>query len=239
MRCHRRASQLRRVPVSRRPVRRRAVPLDRSTWPATASARASTATSPIRCPSGRRRTASRVLAAPAADRPGRGPTELGRPAPWPDDFDEWLDAMPRRRPDPPDAADAALRAGRLERAAPRPLRRSRVPAAGGDRPRPPGDDYTGGEFVVVEQRPRAQSRATATRRSRRATASCSRPATGRSDRRAAGRPPRCATASAPCTPGSGTRWDSSSTTPNRAGDRPQLKEAIEHAMAAKAWDDVN
>ena len=25
----------------------------------------------------------------------------------------------------------------------------------------PGDDYTGGEFVVVEQRPRAQSRATA------------------------------------------------------------------------------
>ncbi len=26
----------------------------------------------------------------------------------------------------------------------------------------PGDDYTGGEFVVVEQRPRAQSRATAT-----------------------------------------------------------------------------
>jgi hypothetical protein len=26
----------------------------------------------------------------------------------------------------------------------------------------PGDDFTGGEFVVVEQRPRAQSRATAT-----------------------------------------------------------------------------
>ena len=26
----------------------------------------------------------------------------------------------------------------------------------------PGDDYTGGELVVVEQRPRAQSRATAT-----------------------------------------------------------------------------
>ena len=26
----------------------------------------------------------------------------------------------------------------------------------------PGDDYTGGEFVMVEQRPRAQSRATAT-----------------------------------------------------------------------------
>ena len=77
---------------------------------------------------------------------------LGRPAPWPDDFDAWLPRATRRSDDPP--AHAALRTERLERPAPRPLRRSRVPTPvviGLDCPE---RDYTGGEFVVVEQRPR-------------------------------------------------------------------------------------
>ena len=69
-------------------------------------------------------------------------------------------AVPRRRSDAPDAAAAPLRARRLERSAPRPLRRSRLPVAGRHRSRRSGVDYTGGEFVVVEQRPRAQSRGT-------------------------------------------------------------------------------
>ena len=42
----------------------------------------------------------------------------------------------------------------------------------------PGQDYTGGEFLLVEQRPRAQSRGRR-RRSRTFTAWCSPPGTGR------------------------------------------------------------
>lgn len=70
--------------------------------------------------------------------------------------------VPRGGPDEADTDSAALRAGRLERAAPRPVRRPGVPAAGRDRPDEPGADYTGGEFLMVEQRARAQSRGTAT-----------------------------------------------------------------------------
>ena len=43
---------------------------------------------------------------------------LGRPAPWPDDLDDWLEQCHAAGQTSTDAADAALRAGRLERAAP-------------------------------------------------------------------------------------------------------------------------
>ncbi len=83
-------------------------------------------------------------------------------APWPDDFDEWLDACHaagQTRPTP-----LMLRYGPGDwNALHRDLYGELVfplqVVIGLDAP---GDDYTGGEFVVVEQRPRAQSRATAT-----------------------------------------------------------------------------
>jgi hypothetical protein len=87
---------------------------------------------------------------------------LGRDAPWPDELDEWLErchAAGQRRPTP-----LLLRYGSGDWNA---LHRDLY----GDLVFPlqvviglhaPGTDYTGGEFVVVEQRPRAQSRATAT-----------------------------------------------------------------------------
>jgi uncharacterized protein len=88
--------------------------------------------------------------------------QLGRAAPWPDELDEWL-AMSheagQRRPTP-----LLLRYGPGDwNALHRDLYGELVfplqVVIGLDEP---GDDYTGGEFVVVEQRPRAQSRATAT-----------------------------------------------------------------------------
>lgn len=86
---------------------------------------------------------------------------LGQPAPWPDGFDDWLEtchAAGQRRPTP-----LLLRYGPGDWNA---LHRDLY----GDLVFPlqvvigldaPGADYTGGELVVVEQRPRAQSRATA------------------------------------------------------------------------------
>jgi hypothetical protein len=85
-----------------------------------------------------------------------------QPAPWPDEFEEWLDqchAAGQTRPTP-----LMLRYGPGDWNA---LHRDLY----GDLVFPlqvvfgldePGTDYTGGEFVVVEQRPRAQSRATST-----------------------------------------------------------------------------
>jgi hypothetical protein len=85
---------------------------------------------------------------------------LGRPAPWPDDFDAWIGqchAAGQTRPTP-----LMLRYGPTDWNA---LHRDLY----GDLVFPlqvvigldcPDRDYTGGEFVVVEQRPRAQSRAT-------------------------------------------------------------------------------
>ncbi|MGH8972020.1 MAG: 2OG-Fe(II) oxygenase [Acidimicrobiia bacterium] len=85
-----------------------------------------------------------------------------QPAPWPDDFEDWLDrchAAGQRRPTP-----LILRYGPGDwNALHRDLYGDLVfplqVVVGLDEP---GTDYTGGEFVVVEQRPRAQSRATST-----------------------------------------------------------------------------
>jgi hypothetical protein len=83
-------------------------------------------------------------------------------APWPDDLDEWLErchAVGQRRPTP-----LILRYGPGDWNA---LHRDLY----GELVFPiqvvlvldrPDEDFTGGEFVVVEQRPRAQSRATVT-----------------------------------------------------------------------------
>jgi hypothetical protein len=85
---------------------------------------------------------------------------LERQAPWPDDFDAWIaqchDAG-QTRPTP-----LMLRYGSgdwnaLHRDLYGPLVFPLQVVIGLDSP---GDDYTGGELVVVEQRPRAQSRAT-------------------------------------------------------------------------------
>jgi uncharacterized protein len=84
----------------------------------------------------------------------------GQPAPWPDDFEAWLELCHRAgqtRPTP-----LILRYGPGDwNALHRDLYGDLVfplqVVLGLDRP---GDDYCGGEFVVVEQRPRAQSRAT-------------------------------------------------------------------------------
>ena len=85
---------------------------------------------------------------------------LGRPAPWPDDFEEWIaacHAAGQKRPTP-----LVLRYGPgdwnalhqdLYGALVFPLQ----VVVGLDRP---GEDYEGGELVFVEQRFRAQSRAT-------------------------------------------------------------------------------
>jgi hypothetical protein len=87
---------------------------------------------------------------------------LGREAEWPDTLAEWLDICHRAgqtRPTP-----ILLRYGEGDWNA---LHRDLY----GDKVFPlqvvinlnsPGHDHTGGEFVLVEQRPRAQSRATAT-----------------------------------------------------------------------------
>jgi hypothetical protein len=85
---------------------------------------------------------------------------LGRPDPWPDELDEWIarcHAAGQSRPTP---LRLRYRSGDWNA-----LHRDLY----GDLVFPlqvvigldvPGEDYTGGEFVVVEQRPRAQSRAT-------------------------------------------------------------------------------
>ena len=131
-----------------------------STWPGTASARASTATSPSRCP-------TLVAELRAAFWPHLLPiarewaARAASPPPWPDDLDDWLElchAAGQTRPTP-----LMLRYGPGDwNALHRDLYGELVfplqVVIGLDEP---GVDYTGGEFVVVEQRPRAQSRATA------------------------------------------------------------------------------
>jgi Oxygenase, catalysing oxidative methylation of damaged DNA/Metal binding domain of Ada len=75
----------------------------------------------------------------------------------------------------------------------------------------PGIDHAGGEFLLLEQRPRPN------REARRyscptGTATCSPPATAPSHRLAAGRPPRSGTESRPSAQATATRSRSSSTT---------------------------
>ena len=87
-------------------------------------------------------------------------TRRASPAPWPDDLDDWLGQCHeagQSRPTP-----LMLRYGPGDwNALHQDLYGDLVfplqVVIGLDRP---GDDYQGGEFVVVEQRPRAQSRAT-------------------------------------------------------------------------------
>lgn len=86
----------------------------------------------------------------------------GQPTPWPDDLDAWLDmchAAGQTRPTPlilryePGGWNALHRDLYGDLVFPLQV------VIGLDRP---GVDYTGGELVLVEQRPRSQSRATAT-----------------------------------------------------------------------------
>jgi hypothetical protein len=89
-------------------------------------------------------------------------TKLGRPTPWPETLDEWLDECHRAGQTKP--TPLILKYGRGDWNA---LHRDLY----GDLVFPlqvvinltePGEDYTGGEFLLVEQRPRAQSRGTST-----------------------------------------------------------------------------
>ncbi|MEO6125542.1 MAG: 2OG-Fe(II) oxygenase [Ilumatobacteraceae bacterium] len=88
--------------------------------------------------------------------------KLGQPTPWPDDFDGWTQMCHdagQTRPTPlllqyePGGWNALHRDLYGDLVFPLQV------VIGLDRP---GIDYTGGEFVVVEQRPRAQSKATVT-----------------------------------------------------------------------------
>ncbi len=87
---------------------------------------------------------------------------LGRPAPWPDSLDDWLEmchAAGQRRPTP-----ILLKYGEGDwNALHRDLYGELVfPLQVVINLSSPGADHTGGEFLLYEQRPRAQSRATAT-----------------------------------------------------------------------------
>ncbi|MEV0294683.1 2OG-Fe(II) oxygenase [Nocardia sp. NPDC050710] len=88
--------------------------------------------------------------------------KLGRPAPWPDTLDEWI--VMCHAAGQGESAQILLKYGAGDWNA---LHRDVF----GDMVFPlqvvigldtPGVDYTGGEFVLVEQRPRAQSRASVT-----------------------------------------------------------------------------
>jgi uncharacterized protein len=88
--------------------------------------------------------------------------KLGRPAPWPDTLDEWLrmchDAGQRK----PTAILLRYQAGDWN-ALHRDLYGDLVfPLQVVINLNEPGADHTGGEFLLMEQRPRAQSRGTAT-----------------------------------------------------------------------------
>jgi uncharacterized protein len=87
-------------------------------------------------------------------------TRLKRPASWPDDFEEWLGRCHTAGQTRPTPLMLRYRSGdwnALHRDLYGDLVFPLQVVIGLDAP---GADYTGGEFVVVEQRPRAQSRAT-------------------------------------------------------------------------------
>ncbi|HEX6524444.1 MAG TPA: 2OG-Fe(II) oxygenase [Streptosporangiaceae bacterium] len=86
--------------------------------------------------------------------------KLGRPAPWPDTLDEWLDMCHAAGQEKPTPILLRYQAGdwnALHRDLYGDLVFPLQIVVGLDRP---GPDYDGGEFMLVEQRPRAQSRGT-------------------------------------------------------------------------------
>jgi uncharacterized protein len=88
--------------------------------------------------------------------------KLRRPAPWPDDFSEWLDMCHQAGQTRPTPILLRYREGdwnALHRDLYGDLVFPLQVVIGLNRP---GTDYTGGEFLLVEQRPRAQSRGTST-----------------------------------------------------------------------------
>ncbi|WP_069166295.1 2OG-Fe(II) oxygenase [Nocardia altamirensis] len=87
---------------------------------------------------------------------------LGDPAPWPDDFADWLDACHAAGQSKPTPILLRYTTGdwnALHRDLYGDLVFPLQVVIGLDRP---GIDHTGGEFLLVEQRPRAQSKATVT-----------------------------------------------------------------------------
>lgn len=87
---------------------------------------------------------------------------LGRPAPWPDTLDEWLDACHQAGQVKPTPILLKYQAGdwnALHRDLYGDLVFPLQVVIGLDRP---SVDHEGGEFLLVEQRPRAQSRGTVT-----------------------------------------------------------------------------
>jgi uncharacterized protein len=89
-------------------------------------------------------------------------TRLGRPAPWPDTLDEWL-AMCHAAGQTKSTAILLRYGARDWNALHRDLYGDLVfPLQVVINLNEPGVDHTGGEFLLLEQRPRAQSRGTAT-----------------------------------------------------------------------------
>jgi uncharacterized protein len=87
---------------------------------------------------------------------------LGRPAPWPDTLDEWLRMCHGAGQEKPTAILLRYQAGDWN-ALHRDLYGDLVfPLQVVINLNEPGTDHTGGEFLLLEQRPRAQSRGTAT-----------------------------------------------------------------------------
>jgi len=93
-------------------------------------------------------------------------TSLGRKPPWPDTFDEWLDMC--HAAGQPKSTAILLKYGAGDwNALHRDLYGELVfPLQVVVNLSEPDVDYTGGEFLLVEQRPRAQSRGTATQLAR-------------------------------------------------------------------------
>lgn len=88
--------------------------------------------------------------------------KLGRPAPWPGTLDEWLGMCHAAGQDKPTPILLKYRQGDWN-ALHRDLYGDLVfPLQAVINLNRPGADHTGGEFLLVEQRPRAQSRGTAT-----------------------------------------------------------------------------
>ena len=87
-------------------------------------------------------------------------TKLGRPTPWPDTLDEWLEECHRAGQTKPTPLILKYGPGDWN-ALHRDLYGELVfPLQVVINLTEPGKDYTGGEFLLVEQRPRAQSRGT-------------------------------------------------------------------------------